>query len=215
MNSLRGLKRKQKEQEQNRKKQKQEQEQYKISKNVDFIMGKLPLELQMEVLLCIPINMTFDFLALEYYKDHFLYANETDVLQYLPNKFRHDHLFMNQIIKRSTPVPVTPIYPEAREFILEPNLELNDANSHTVQFSEKQFHYYRKTMLKYLHESEWSVWVDFKWFRMSEGLMNDREIVFWKKKLPLPPRHEHGLLFTSEELQNDREVVLAAVQQEN
>ena len=55
------LLRKQKKEEPNRKKkiQEQEQEQYKISKNVDFIMGKLPTELQMEVLSYIPINMTY------------------------------------------------------------------------------------------------------------------------------------------------------------
>ena len=199
----------------------------KISKKVDFIMDNsmFPVELQLKVVSYIPINMSFTSKSLEFYKKYLLNIAKEHEIKMTPNKFRHDHLFMNKLIEK---------FPQAKEFILNPNIDVYAEGSTIIQMNEMQFYYYRRIVLvavrnyglgnglgqslplqyvskelKNDHEIVMTA-VKYKGFSLryaSDKLKHNRDIV-----LVAVRNCRYALEYASEELKNDHEIVLAAVQ---
>ena len=172
----------------------------KLSKKVDFIMDHhmFPVELQLKVVSYIPISMSFRLKSLEFYIDHFLNIAVEHELQMVPNKFRHNHKFMNRLIQK---------FPQARELILKPNLEIFAEGSTIIKFTETQFYYYRRIVLIAVRNHGLGNGLGISLQYVPKELKNDREIVMAAVKYK-----GFSLRYASDELKNDFEIVIAAIQ---
>ena len=152
----------------------------------------LPLEVAMEILEYVPIKIYFEPKELTFYKDQLqnclLLQND---FQMIPDALRKNSDFMNRLIRRN---------PKAKEYVIEPMV---NEDCSIIHFNQDQYDYYRKFMLKKVSNG-------IHLSRLCAELRGDKEIM-----LAYLPAVQHGweaLEFASENLKNDKEIVLTALE---